>query len=83
MVVRPPPTGNRRSIAMVARSHVHFTPYDRPDTRLNRSFVELKRTEKITVIRNRHSWHSKARNLSPKVRNPDRRIEQRVVGVEM
>ena len=83
MVVWPSPTGNRRSIAMVARSHVYLTPYDRPDTGFDRGFVELKRTKKVAVICHRHSGHSEARNLSSKVGNPDRRIEQRVVGVEM
>ena len=83
VIVRSPPTGNRRSIAMVARSDVHLTPNDRTDTGFNRGFVELERTKKVTVVCYRNRRHSKAGNLSSKVRNPDRRIEQRVVGVEM
>lgn len=83
MVVWPPPAGNRRPIAMIARSHVHLTPYDRSDTGLDRGPVELKRTEKVAVISHRHSGHPEAGNLSPKVRNPDRRVEQRVMRVEM
>ncbi len=83
MVVWSPPTGNRRSIAMVTRGHVHLAPNNRADTGFNRGFVELEGTEKVTVICYRHGGHSKAGNLSSKVRNPDRGIEQRVVGVEM
>ena len=45
--------------------------------------MELKRAEKVAVISHRHSGHSEARNLSSKVRNPDRRVEQRVMRVEM
>ena len=81
MVVRPPPTGNWRSIAMVTRSYVHLTPYDRSDAGFDCGFVKLESTKEVAVICHRHSRHSKARNLGSKVRNPDRGIEQRVVGV--
>ena len=83
MVVWSPPTGNRRSIPMITRSHINLTPNDRSDTSFDRGLMELERTKKVSVIRHRHSRHSEARNLSSKVRNPDRRIEQRVVGMEM
>ena len=83
MVVWPPPAGNRRSIAVVARSHIHFTPYYRSDTGFDRGFVELKRAKEVAVICHRRSRHSEARNLSSEVRNPDRRIEQRIVGVKV
>ena len=83
MVVWPPPAGNRRSIAVVARSYLYLTPYDRPDTGFDRGFVELKRAKEVAVICHRHRGHSEAGNLSSEVRNPDRGIEQRVVGVKV
>ncbi len=83
MVVWPPPTGNRRPITMISGSHVHFTPYDWPDTGFDSRLVELKRPKEVAVIGHRYSGHSEAGNLGSEVRNPDRRVEQRVMGMEV
>jgi len=83
MVVWPPPSRNRRPFTMIAWSHVNLTPNDRSHTGLDRGLVELKRAKKVAVISHRHSGHSEAGNLNSKVRNPDRRVEQRVMRMEM
>ena len=83
MVVWSPPSRNWRPLTMIAWSNVNLTPYDWSHTGLDRGPVELKRTEEVAVIGHRHSGHSEAGNLCTKVRNPDRRVEQRVMRVEM
>lgn len=83
MIVGLPAAGHGRTIAMIIGRHVHLAPDDRPNARFQGSPVKLECAENIAVVGHRNSRHIHRRNLLSKNRNLDRRIQQRIVGVEV